>query len=47
LLIAMRAYLVQAQRAAQLGLPALPGFTRWFEERRELGHLLNALTLDT
>jgi hypothetical protein len=46
LLIAFRCYLVQRQRAEQLGRPIVD-FTRWVDDRRELGHLLNHINLDT
>ncbi|WIA11258.1 hypothetical protein OEZ85_011384 [Tetradesmus obliquus] len=46
LLIAFRCYLVQRQRAEQLGRTA-PDFTKWVEDRRELGHLMHHLNLDT
>lgn len=41
-----RCYLVQRQRAEQLGRAA-PGFTRWVEDRRELSYLLNHANLNT
>jgi hypothetical protein len=41
-----RCYLVQRQRAEQLGRSA-PDFTKWVEDRRELGHLMHHLNLDT
>lgn len=41
-----RCYLVQRQRAEQLGR-AVPGFTRWVDDRRELNYLLNHANLNT
>eukprot|EP00775_Hariotina_reticulata_P011247 gene11247-11396_t len=46
LLIAFRCYLVQRQRAEQLGR-TMPDFSKWMDDRRELGHLLTHLNLDT
>ncbi|KAF6255732.1 inositol hexakisphosphate-domain-containing protein [Scenedesmus sp. NREL 46B-D3] len=46
LLVAFRCYLVQRQRAEQLGRSA-PDFTKWMEDRRELGHLMHHINLDT
>jgi hypothetical protein len=44
--VGCRCYLVQRQRAEQLGRSA-PDFTKWVEDRRELGHLMHHLNLDT
>jgi hypothetical protein len=44
--VSCRCYLVQRQRAEQLGRSA-PGFTKWVEDRRELSHLLNHANLNT
>lgn len=45
-LCCFRCYLVQRQRAEQLGR-SIPEFSKWMDDRRELGHLLTHLNLDT